>query len=598
MFNDNQSSGLFLLIKKLYSHIYYKRKVQLIFLLGIMIFSTLLEILTIGSVLPFISILASPEKILNNYYTQTLKNTFHLQSTDEIIFTVSFLFIFFVLFSGALRIFLVWITNRFTAVVGSEISSEVYKRIIYQPYINHISQNSSDIINTLSHKVDSVVLGTIFPILAIINSIFLIIAIFISLLVIDPIISLSSMIIFGLAYFLIATFVRSIVKMNSKSIVINQSRSIKLMQESLGGIRDMILEGNQETYLKIYKSIEISTKKSIAQNNFIGLFPKYSMEVISMIIIAILAYSLTLLSGSLEIVLPTLGAIAIGSQRMLPAVQQTYNGWVGIVGNSKQLFDIINYLETPVLKNADPTDLIDFKHTFQLENLSFRYNDSSPLIIENINLTIKKGDRVGLVGTTGSGKSTLLDIVMGLLPPTYGNILIDGRKINSERIILWQKKIAHVPQFIFLVDATILENIAFGVPKEFIDIERVKISSKMAMVNEFVDNLPNGFDTIVGERGIFLSGGQRQRIGIARALYKNAEILILDEATSALDNETEKEVMNSITSFDKNLTILMIAHRISTLVACDYIIEVKNRNIADYDKTNIMSQNFITSSKV
>jgi ATP-binding cassette subfamily B protein len=278
-----------------------------------------------------------------------------------------------------------------------------------------------------------------------------------------------------------------------------------------------------------------------------------------------------------------LGSLALGAQRLLPILQQAYVNWTSMLGGEASLRDTIELLNQPMpqSKKIDTQNKNSFKQGVRFENVSFRYSEKSTLVLNKINLTIEKGARIGFIGTTGSGKSTFLDIVMGLLKQTSGLILIDEKPIEIYNNREWQNRIAHVPQSIFLTDSTIAENIAFGIPFNQIDFNKVTEASRKAQIDKNIENWPLKYSTLVGERGVRLSGGQRQRIGIARALYKNADIIVFDEATSALDNETEKEVMQAIDELGDDLTILIVAHRITTLKNCDLIVELKNGEIQD-----------------
>lgn len=576
---NKNSDNQVILTYKLFTSFSKRRKFQLVFLLFFIIVSGLTEILSISSVLPFIALLTSPEKLYFHPYLKHFNFIFKIQRPNELIVPVTVTFIILVTISGLFRTLLAWLTSRITAAIGSDLSTEIFKRELYKPYISHISQNSSEIINKATHKVDAVVFGVIFPFFSMINSLFLIILIFITLCIIQPFVSITSMMLFGISYFFIALFVRKTVRTNNKHIVYNQNKAIKVIQESLGGIREIILDNSQDIYINQFKEADIPLRRYGSVNNFIGQFPRYTMETIGIIVIALLAYYLTNESGSIQTVLPILGAIGVGSQRILPAIQQLYNGWASLTGNYNQLADIVSTLNYPISDKRIKSRSICFTSSLELLNISFQYTSDSPLVLNNVNLLINKGLRIGFIGKTGAGKSTLLDIIMGLLMPTSGEILVDGNVLRNEHYLEWQSKIAHVPQNIFLSDCSIAENIAFGIHPDMIDIERVRSVADIALVSEFVSEYPNKYNTIVGERGINLSGGQRQRIGIARALYKNAEILILDEATSALDNLTESKVMKGIMSLNRNLTLFIIAHRLSTLQDCDYLIEVRDGHV-------------------
>jgi ATP-binding cassette subfamily B protein len=273
--------------------------------------------------------------------------------------------------------------------------------------------------------------------------------------------------------------------------------------------------------------------------------------------------------------------MALGAQRLLPTLQQGYTAWSVVASSEASLKDVIELLDQPMPAYANqPAQIpIQYRQHILIRNVSFRYAPSSQCVLRNVNLTIARGARIGFIGATGSGKSTLIDIIMGLLPPSEGELSIDGQTVNSINHRAWQAHIAHVPQSIYLADISVAENIAFGLPVDKIDIERVRQAAKQAQIDEVIESWPNKYQTFVGERGVRLSGGQRQRVGIARALYKKADVIVFDEATSALDNETEKAVMDAIDSLNLELTIIIVAHRLTTLQKCSQIIELGNGGI-------------------
>jgi ATP-binding cassette subfamily B protein len=305
------------------------------------------------------------------------------------------------------------------------------------------------------------------------------------------------------------------------------------------------------------------------------------MEAFGMVLIAALAYGLSRQTGGIAAALPVLGALALGAQRLLPALQQAFGAWATIIGSQESLNDIMTLLDQPLPEEAGTASPppLSFSQSIRFDSVRFRYAPEAPWVLDGLSLTIPKGARVGFVGATGSGKSTMLDLLMGLLHPIDGAILVDGEALRGARLRAWQRNIAHVPQSIYLADSTVAENIAFGVPREAIDMERVRSAARKAQIAEFVESKPQGYDSFVGERGVRLSGGQRQRIGIARALYKEASVLVLDEATSALDNATERSVISSIEGLDRNLTILLIAHRLSSVQRCDMIVELNHGRV-------------------
>jgi ATP-binding cassette subfamily B protein len=344
----------------------------------------------------------------------------------------------------------------------------------------------------------------------------------------------------------------------------------------LGGIRDVLIDGSQVAYCDIYRNADRPLRYAQGNNSFIGASPRLAMESLGMLLIAALAYSMAQQSDGIMRAIPVLGALALGAQRLLPVLQNAYVAWTAIQGEQATLQDTLELLDQPLPDYADITTgaPIPFREKISCVGISFRYGPQSPWVLQQLDLDILKGSRVGFVGVTGSGKSTLLDIVMGLLRPTEGELLIDGQAVTAHNHRAWQAHLAHVPQAIFLADSSIEENIAFGIHKEQIDHQRVRHAAKQAQIAATIETWPNQYQTLVGERGIRLSGGQRQRIGIARALYRQANVIIFDEATSALDNDTEQAVMHAIEDLGSDITVLIIAHRLSTLKNCTHVVEL------------------------
>jgi ATP-binding cassette subfamily B protein len=307
-----------------------------------------------------------------------------------------------------------------------------------------------------------------------------------------------------------------------------------------------------------------------------------------MLMIATLAYFLAKQPNGVAQAVPILGALALAAQRLLPLMQQAYSSWSNLRQNQYSLKDTLEFLDQPLPNELDSSsEPIEFVKDIALDNISFSYSAGAQPILQDLSLTITKGSRIGFIGETGSGKSTLLDIVMGLLQPSTGSLKIDGAIVDAQNLRAWQKHVAHVPQSIFLADGTIAENIAFGLPLDQIDAVWVRQAAEQAQIHDIIEKLPNGYQTMVGERGVRLSGGQRQRLGIARAIYKQADVIIFDEATSALDNDTEKAVMEAIDQLSNELTILIIAHRLTTLKNCSQIIELDKgsvKRVGKYDQ--------------
>jgi len=553
-----------------------------------MIIASLAEIISIGAILPFLGILTAPEQVYQYPLMQPVIQILALTEPRQLILPLTILFITAALLAGVIRLTLLYAMTRLSYATGADLSINIYRRALYQAYEVHVSRNSSEVINGIITKTNTVIGGVISPTLNLVSSIILLVGIMGALFAINTTIALSASICFGLLYWVVIRYTKTHLKDNSKTIADQSTQMIKSLQEGLGGIRDVLIDGTQQFYCKLYRNADLPLRRASGNNQFISGSPRYAMEAIGMTLIAGLAYLMTQQESEMLTAIPVLGALALGAQRLLPALQQAYASYSTIKGSKSSFEDVLNLLDQPLPEHADQPlpEPISFSQEIKLNNLNFRYSEDAPWVLKNVNLSLKKGSRIGFMGVTGSGKSTLLDIIMGLLPVTEGGLMIDNQTINSQNRRAWQAHIAHVPQNIYLSDGTIEENIAFGIAKELIDHQRIKKAAQQAQIAELIEEWKDGYQTLVGERGVRLSGGQRQRIGIARALYKQANVLIFDEATSALDNETEQAVMDAIEDLDKEVTILIIAHRLTTLKGCDEIIKLEkefNLKIGTYE---------------
>ena len=569
------------LLRGLYSHISPHRRFQFRLMILLTLISSIAEVISLGAAVPFIGILTEPERVFNSSLIKSLINNFGINSPSDLIIPLSILFAIAALIAGALRVLLLWFSIKLSNAIGTDLSAEVYGRTLYQRYSTHVARNSSEVISGITQKVVTVI-GVLNAIVTIVTSIVLFFAIVSVLFFINPIIATFTILCFGISYCTISWFTKKRLKENSRSIAQHQTVVVKTLQEGLGAIRDILLDGTQNIYCADYRKSVVKLRQATGENQFITLAPRFIMEALAMVLIAIFAViSLAYMQNANGSALPILGALALGAQRLMPLLQQLYGNWSLVAGSQTELSDVLILLDQPIYRDqiAVESKELPFENKIIFNNVSYQYDSNGPPIIQGINFQIKKGQRIGLIGATGSGKSTILDLLMGLLPVSEGSITIDGKVLNEETTALWQRKIAHVPQSIYLSDATISENIAFGVPVELIDIENVKMSAKNAQIRDYIESIPSNYSSLVGERGARISGGQLQRIGIARALYKQANVLIFDEATSALDSETELSVMHAIDRLDRSLTILMVAHRETTLLGCDCIYQLEKGRI-------------------
>jgi ATP-binding cassette, subfamily B, bacterial PglK len=568
------------LLARLWHHLSRRRRRQFVLLSGLMLISAFAEVISLGAVLPFLGILVAPDRVFSHPIVADVAQDWGITSADQLVLPLTVAFVAAALIAGAIRILLLWASTRLAYGSGADLSIEVYRRTLYQPYRVHVARNSSEVISGIINKVSGAV-GILSQLLILISSTVLLVAIMLALIAIDPIVASVVAVGFGVSYMLITWISRRRLHRNSQRIAHEQTQVVKALQEGLGGIRDVLLDGTQPLYWNIFRQADQQLRLAQGNNTFIGISPRYIMEAMGMVLIAALAYALSSRVGGISTALPVLGALALGAQRLLPALQQIYGAWAIMAGSHASLAHTIELLDQPLpdehLQPAPAPLLI--QQDIRFNAVRFRYTSDGPWVLDGFNLNILKGTRVGFVGNTGSGKSTTLDLLMGLLMPTEGEFLVDGHPISGNRVMAWQRSIAHVPQNIYLGDSTLAENIAFGVPPDTIDMDRVQQAARQAQIADFIESSPRGYQAYVGERGIRLSGGQRQRIGIARALYKQASILVFDEATSALDNVTEQSVMDAIKELSSDLTILLIAHRISTVRRCDTIVELEHGQV-------------------
>lgn len=567
---------IFRIFNEYVSHIPKKRNKLIIFSFALIFITVFFELINVASLLPVLKSFTASEDLNNLQIYNFIFQLFNINTNNSKIICTTLIFIFLILISNTIKILTFYLNARIAAVIGSDLCSKVYQNAICQPYYYHLSKNTNDIISNIitgSQIIVSVVNTVLRSVLSIITFIFVLIALF----WINGKIAIFSLTIFSLIYIIIMFYFKTILKNKSAKIYKINVKIVKLIQESFGNIKDIILDNSQNFFIKDYRQVDLIKRKQEAEIDLLGRLPFYFIEALALISIVLIGLFLAVYLND-SYILPILGSIGLGLQRLLRSFQELYQGWVFVQGRIKILTSFLLYLNLKTNKYLlfSDKERFDFQKSIILKNVFFKYNEN--LILENFNLEINKGKIIGIKGRTGRGKSTLINLIMGLLIPTKGEVLVDGVNINAvqnERIKMkYFNSISHVSQDIYLSNLSFAENIAFGVPYEQIDINRVKNAAKKAFIYDFINSTIDAFRTTVGERGINLSGGQKQRIGIARALYKGSTILILDEATSSLDYHTEELVIKNIQSNDNCLTVIMIAHRLSTLDKCDLIIEL------------------------
>lgn len=570
------------MLKALWEHISKPDRHQLYLLLMLMVLTALAEMVGIGTILPFLSILMSPESVFVHPLGQWIASSMNLSEPQDLLFPITIFFISAILLAAGLRLLLVWLQTKVAYSIGAKLALGVYSRTLCQPYIAHTRLNSSEVINDVYNKASGISSYIVLPCITMISSIIMIVAILVVLVAVDPVVSIIALGGFAAIYGGIAKLTHRRLLFNSRRVVGEATKVIQSLQEGLGGIRDVLLDHSQAIYCAAFQRADLAMRSAQINSTFIAQSPRFGIEAMGMLLMVVLAYQMARAQGGMATAMPLLGALALGAQRTLPLLQQAFQAWSTIRANQASLADTLATLNTPAPVNFDRADLkpLPYESTLQLEGLWFRYRDDADWVLKDVSLLIPKGAKVGFIGATGCGKSTLLDILMALLRPSMGRLLVDGVPLRDEDVSSWQLHVAHVPQAVFLADTSVARNIALEPDQEVIDMERVREAARRAQLLDTIESWPDGFDTKVGERGVRLSGGQRQRIGIARALYKNADILVFDEATSALDSETEEAVMESIRALGSGITVLIIAHRTDTLSSCDLIIDLSLGEVA------------------
>ncbi len=577
-----------------------RRSLFILFLVTIM---AMLETLGIASLMPFLAVLSDPSLIQDNLLLSKgfqISSIFLITNEDQFLLllgTISFLII---IFSSIYKVYTYYKMYQFLEMLRHSVASRLTESFLFQPYTYFLTKDSSDITKTVLSEVDAVIGSVIRPTYLMIANFFVLIAVIFLLLIANPFLLLSTAGLIGILYFLIYFKLRLFIQqIGEQRLNANKSR-FSVLNEALNNIKFVKFYTRESDYVSKFKVESKTFADSVAKFLTLNQVPKYLIEGIAFgglisLVLLLLTFSGGLKGGALGAILPTIGLYAFAIYRLQPALQGVFNGFSALKYGEIALDNLL--IDRQSVKEIDRQralgEKLEIKSSIELRDIDYSYSETSPKVLKKINLSIPAGSKIGVVGKTGSGKTTLIDTILGLLKPDSGSLVIDGVKIDMTNISDWQKNIGYVPQDIILNDAPIIENIAYGVPKNQINIQKVITCAKHAQLHEFIINTSTeGYKTFVGERGVRLSGGQRQRLGIARALYHDPSVLIFDEATSALDAETEVAVMKSLNSISENRTLILIAHRLSTLESCNRIIRLDHgRIIFDGDFSEFYATN-------
>lgn len=536
-------------------------------LLVTLVVAALAEAAKIGAVLPVVAMAATPGRLAPGPHLLVS----HLLGVGSLVAASGLLVIAALLAIGS-RLLLLWLTHRHVMDIGRAISERIFSRLLRQPYAAYAMRSSGEVLSGLD-KARTVIFFVLLPSIQAASAMIVAFAIIVALFVIDPLIASLAVLLVGGMFVSAQLASKGLLDRNSRAIARTATLKTNIVQQALGNIRDVLIHRSQPVFERAFGAADEQLRRAQSLNYLVAASPRALVEAAAIIGLVVAAMFATAGPGGVIGSLPALGALALGAQRLLPLLQQVYAGWAAIAGSHHSIADVIELMSVPI--SAEPDEdaaaACDISGDLVLRGVGFQFHDGSP-VLRDVNLSIARGARVGIVGESGSGKSTLIDIVIGLLTPTTGTVLIGGQPMERALRRQWQSRIAHVPQTVYLSDASILSNIAFGIDPESIDVERAIAAATEAQAADFIARLPQGYDTWVGEGGARLSGGERQRIGIARALYKQADMLVLDEGTSALDERMERTLLRSLGQ--RGRTLILVSHRAASLAHCDMIIRM------------------------
>jgi len=565
-------------------------------LLIMIIIMGIIDTMGIASILPFMAVIANPNIIETNIF---LKNLFQIsgrigvETNNEFILLLGILVFFFLIFSLSFKAITIYIQTRFCQLRGHTIGKKLLETYLNQPYSWFLNHNSAALSKNILSEVSVIIGQGMTPILNLVT--YSIISIFLLILLFLINFKLTIIVIFviGGSYFFIYFFFKKFIHQIGKERLFANTSRFKSINEAFGAYKQVKVTGLEKYFINLFSEPSLKFAKYNSSSLIIGSLPRFFIEAISFGgLILIIIYFLSI-KGSFVNSIPTIAVFTFAGYRIMPSVQIIYQAFTSLKFSSPIIDKVYNDLKYLKKNNFNKNkSILSFNNSIRLNQVNYKYPNSSRPALKNINLIVPAKTIIGFTGPTGCGKTTTVDIILGLLEPQNGNLEVDGNIITAHNRRSWQQLVGYVPQQIYLTDDTIASNIAFGIDSKNINHERVQFVSKIASLHNFiVDELQFKYETIIGENGVKLSGGQRQRIGIARALYNNPKLLILDEATSALDNETEKAVMNTINKLRKNITIILIAHRLNTVRKCDMIFKFKKGQIVKSGNYNQIINN-------
>jgi ABC-type bacteriocin/lantibiotic exporter with double-glycine peptidase domain len=586
--------------KKLYFLLNIQQRKRAGLLLIMILFMGILDMIGVASVMPFIAVLTNPNLIETNIilkYIYQISSIFGVQNNQQFLFILGILLFFILIFTLTFKAIVTYVQLRFILMLEHTIGKRLVEGYLHQPYSWFLNRHSADFGKTILSESGKIAGRGIGNFMDLVAKIVLTVAIIILLIIVDPKLALIIGATLGISYIVIFFSVNTYLKRIGDESLKNNELRFTAVTEAFSAVKEIKIGGLEQIYIKNFSNSSRIFALTQASASIIGQLPRFFLESLGFGgVLLIILYSMAK-QGSFSSALPIVSLYVFAGYRLLPALQMIYSSFTQLVFVGPSLDKLHDDLKSlmPLKENQDKGTL-SFNKKISLKNIYYKYPNSSRTALDNIGLSIPLNSTIGLIGATGCGKTTLVDIIMGLLEPQKGSLEVDDKIITKQNLRSWQRLIGYVPQHIYLSDDTVAANIAFGVELKDVDQESIEKVSKTANLHEFViEELPKQYETKIGERGIRLSGGQRQRIGIARALYHRPKVLILDEATSALDNKTEKLVMDALNSFSKDITTVIIAHRLSTVINCDkiFILEKgKLKNEGTFQELININENF------
>lgn len=564
--------------KKLRRILTQREQYKLIILFLAIILMAFTQALGVASIMPFISLVMEPNLVYENDWFNKAYNTFSFESVQKFTIVVGLVMLFIILTSNAISALATWMKIRFAWMNNHRLSSRLLRKYLSMPYYFFLNQNSADLSKNVLNEINHLTGSFLLPLLMLVSKAILVIFIMTMLIWVDIKVSLTAFFLIGVAYFFIYLSISKKLRQRGKLRFLANKKRFQVVSEAFGGIKEIKMMQREHYFYKEYLTASRDNVIHLSWNSVVGQLPKFFLEAIAFGGIIIFVLFLLVTQEEAQQVVPLASLFAFAGYRIMPALQEIFKSYTQMQFNEAvldRIYQDISDDNTFALYQATNREFAEsmvFQKEIRLQHVTYSYPNSCHPVISDINLTIHQNASVALVGTTGAGKTTLADILLGLLAPQSGNLLIDGVKVDKENLLSWQRNLGYVPQFIYLSDDTVARNIAFGLPDKKINHETVEKVARVANIHDFiVKELPGGYETMVGERGVRLSGGQRQRIGIARALYHDPEVLVFDEATSALDGATEDAVLRAMENASRFKTLIIIAHRLTIVKKCDLI---------------------------